>query len=66
MDYLLRDSLYCGVRTAATPRASARHAHPGRDPCSGEWGIGLEEGGVHAVEARVMARYYMFTQVYST
>src|SRR6202035_1074126 len=29
-----------------------------------EWGIGVEEGGVHALEALVMARYYMFTQVY--
>ena len=31
---------------------------------TGEWGIGVDEGGVHALEALVMARYYMFTQVY--
>ena len=31
---------------------------------TGDWGIGVQEGGVHAVEALVMARYYMFTQVY--
>ncbi len=37
---------------------------PIADPETGEWGIGVEEGGVHALEALVMARYYMFTQVY--
>jgi hypothetical protein len=37
---------------------------PLADPETGEWGIGVEEGGVHALEALVMARYYMFTQVY--
>ena len=26
--------------------------------------MGIDEGGVHALEALVMARYYMFTQVY--
>jgi HD superfamily phosphohydrolase len=65
MDYLLRDSLFCGVRYGTydlerlldTMLAIA-------DPETGEWGIGVEEGGVHALEALVMARYYMFTQVY--
>jgi HD superfamily phosphohydrolase len=37
---------------------------PLADPETGEGGIGVEEGGVHALEALVMARYYMFTQVY--
>jgi uncharacterized protein len=37
---------------------------PLADPETGAWGIGVEEGGVHALEALVMARYYMFTQVY--
>ena len=31
---------------------------------TGDWGLGVEEGGVHALEGLVMARYYMFTQVY--
>jgi len=68
MDYLLRDSLFCGVRYGSydLPRlldtvVPIRDPDPGRD---GEWGIGIEEGGVHALEALVMARYYMFTQVY--
>jgi hypothetical protein len=68
MDYLLRDSLFCGVRYGSydLPRlldtvVPIRDPDPERD---GEWGIGVEEGGVHALEALVMARYYMFTQVY--
>ncbi|MCB1055420.1 MAG: hypothetical protein KDD11_07885, partial [Acidobacteria bacterium] len=34
------------------------------DPETGRWGIGVDEGGVHALEALILARYYMFTQVY--
>ena len=34
------------------------------DPDTGALGVGVEEGGVHAIEALVLARYYMFTQVY--
>jgi hypothetical protein len=65
MDYLLRDSLFCGVRYGSydLPRLLDTVV-PIRDPQGGEWGIGVEEGGVHALEALVMARYYMFTQVY--
>jgi HD superfamily phosphohydrolase len=68
MDYLLRDGLYCGVRygnydlerllDTMLPLADPEN------PATAGWGIGVEEGGVHALEALVMARYYMFTQVY--
>jgi len=71
MDYLLRDSLFCGVRYGSYDldrlldtmlpiegSPSDRSSSPGR------WGIGVDEGGVHALEALVLARYYMFTQVY--
>ncbi|HEX5760901.1 MAG TPA: HD domain-containing protein [Thermoanaerobaculia bacterium] len=65
MDYLLRDSLYCGVRYGSYDLERLLDTMvPVQDPANGEWGIGLEEGGVHAAEALVMARYYMFTQVY--
>jgi HD superfamily phosphohydrolase len=68
MDYLLRDSLYCGVRYGTYDLERLLDTvMPLADPSpgsSGEWGIGVEEGGVHALEALVMARYYMFTQVY--
>ena len=65
MDYLLRDSLFCGVRYGNYDLERLLDTIlPLADPQSGEWGIGVEEGGVHALEALVMARYYMFTQVY--
>lgn len=65
MDYLLRDSLFCGVRYGSYDLDRLLDTvRPIEDPQTGGWGIGLEEGGVHAFEALVMARYYMFTQVY--
>ena len=65
MDYLLRDSLFCGVRYGTFDLERLLDTMlPLADPQTGEWGIGVEEGGVHALEALVMARYYMFTQVY--
>jgi len=65
MDYLLRDSLFCGVRYGTFDLERLLDTMlPIADPETGEWGIGVEEGGVHALEALVMARYYMFTQVY--
>ncbi|HSK75633.1 MAG TPA: HD domain-containing protein [Thermoanaerobaculia bacterium] len=65
MDYLLRDSLYCGVRYGTYDLERLLDTMlPLEDPETGAWGVGIEEGGVHALEALVMARYYMFTQVY--
>jgi HD superfamily phosphohydrolase len=65
MDYLLRDGLYCGVRYGSYDLERLLDTMlPLADPQTGVWGIGVEEGGVHALEALVMARYYMFTQVY--
>ena len=65
MDYLLRDSLYCGVRYGSYDLDRLLDTmRPIQDPQSGQWGVGVDEGGVHALEALVMARYYMFTQVY--
>ncbi|HZI64085.1 MAG TPA: HD domain-containing protein [Thermoanaerobaculia bacterium] len=65
MDYLLRDSLFCGVRYGSYDLDRLLDTvAPLADPDTGAWGIGVEEGGVHALEALVLARYYMFTQVY--
>jgi uncharacterized protein len=65
MDYLLRDSHHAGVhygkfdlsRVISTMRAI---------PAAGEHTpqLGITEGRVHAAEALVLARYFMFTQVY--
>jgi HD superfamily phosphohydrolase len=66
MDYLLRDSLHAGVgygrydwqrlaNTAIAVPASPEHGGPR---------IGVMEGGWHAAEGLIVARYFMFTQVY--
>jgi len=65
MDYLLRDSLFCGVRYGNFDLDRVIDTFlPLREESTGTWGLGLEEGGVHAAEGLVLARYYMFTQVY--
>lgn len=65
MDYLLRDGMFCGVRYGNYDLERLLDTLlPLEDPATGLLGVGVEEGGVHALEALVMARYYMFTQVY--
>jgi HD superfamily phosphohydrolase len=65
MDYLLRDSLHCGVRYGSYDLERLLDTIlPLEDPAGGSWVIGVDAGGVHALEALVLARYYMFTQVY--
>jgi len=71
MDYLLRDSLHTGVdygkydwrRLLNTIQVIQMEARAGESTPPGPR-LGVTEGGVHAVEALVLARYYMFTQVY--
>lgn len=65
MDYLLRDSHHVGV-------AYGRFDHyrlidtlrilP--DPDSQEPALGVEEGGIQSAEALMLARYFMYSQVY--
>ena len=71
MDYLLRDSLHAGVdygkydwrRLLNTvvaieiPEREGEHARRGLR-------LGVTEGGIHAAEGLILARYFMFTQVY--
>ena len=65
MDYLLRDSLYCGVRYGSydleriIDTITLYDENPG-----GLLRLGIEEGGIHAIEGFILARYFMFTQVY--
>jgi len=71
MDYLLRDSLHTGVdygkydwrRLLNTIQIIQMQPRTGEE-VSPEPRLGVAEGGVHAAEALVLARYYMFTQVY--
>ena len=65
MDYLIRDSRHIGVHYG---RFDLRRLISSAIAIPGEKGhpprLGIEEGGWHAAEALVLARYFMFTQVY--
>ena len=71
MDYLLRDSYHAGVaygrfdhfRLIDTLRILPK---PNSDEptLGGEPTLGIEEGGVHSAEALLLARYFMYTQLY--
>ncbi|AKB51041.1 Putative dNTP triphosphohydrolase, Archaeal subgroup [Methanosarcina barkeri str. Wiesmoor] len=68
MDYLLRDSHHTGVaygkfdhyRLIETMRILPKYYNYG----SKEPALGIENGGLHAVEAMLLARYFMYTQLY--
>jgi hypothetical protein len=65
MDYLLRDSYHAGVQygrfdlNRVSNTILAIRGTRGRGPR-----LGFSEGGWHAAEGLVLARYFMFTQVY--
>ncbi|MEW6265695.1 MAG: hypothetical protein AB1641_21690 [Thermodesulfobacteriota bacterium] len=66
MDYLLRDSLHAGVdygRYDWRRLANTIVAVPGSDE-EQQRPIGVSTGGWHAAEGLILARYFMFTQVY--
>ncbi len=65
IDYLLRDSHHAGVdygRFDWRRLLYSVEAVPGDDTSGPR--LGVSEGGWHAAEALVLARYFMFTQVY--
>lgn len=63
MDYLLRDSLYCGVSYGKydVERLISCLTTYKRD---NNIFLAIEKGGIHAFEEFVLARYFMFVQVY--
>ena len=65
MDYLLRDSHYCGVQygTFDLGRILNTLTLDG-EVRAGSLRLAIDEDGIHALEAFVLARYYMFTQIY--
>ncbi|HCU34396.1 MAG TPA: phosphohydrolase [Armatimonadetes bacterium] len=71
MDYLLRDSHHLGVaygrfdhfRLVDSLRIAPPPPRTGRD-LSLEPTVGVEEGGLHCAEALLLARYFMYSQVY--
>lgn len=67
MDYLLRDSHHVGVsygkfdhyRLIDTIRILPKDEYGSAEPA-----LGIEEGGLHSAEALLLARYFMYTQLY--
>ncbi|NQT83908.1 HD domain-containing protein [bacterium] len=67
MDYLLRDSHHAGVvygkfghiRLIDTLRVLPPPGEDSREPR-----LGVEQGGLHSAEALLLARYFMYAQVY--
>jgi hypothetical protein len=65
MDYLLRDSYYTGVYYGKFDHERLIHTLTLREEeVGGAPVLAIEEGGMHAAEALILARYFMFTQVY--
>ena len=71
MDYLLRDSHHTGVaygrfdhfRLIDTLRILQYPTSEGSDAMSAP-ALGVEHGGIYSAEALMLARYFMYTQVY--
>jgi HD superfamily phosphohydrolase len=64
-DYLLRDSLHCGVSYGHYDSARLIESLTlVEDPYNGRLQLALDRGGEHTFEALILARYQMNTQVY--
>jgi len=64
-DYLLRDSLHCGVEYGKFDyRRLIESLTVLTHPDSGRLQLGIERGGEHTFEALILARYQMSTQIY--
>jgi hypothetical protein len=68
MDYLLRDALHCGVEYGRFDLKRVMDTtmvvENSRTESPAGLSVGISEGGVHAAEGLILARYFMFTQVY--
>jgi HD superfamily phosphohydrolase len=67
MDYLLRDSHHAGVAYGKFDQyrlIDCLRILPKSEGGSKEPILGISEGGIHAAEALILARYFMYTQVY--
>lgn len=64
-DYLLRDSHHIGVEYGRYDLNRLLHTMTvTMDPETGNPVVAVEDGGIHAAEGLIIARYMMFTQVY--
>jgi HD superfamily phosphohydrolase len=67
MDYLLRDSHHAGVAYGKFDHfrlIDTLRILPSGESDSPYPRLGVEEGGLHSAEALLLARYYMYSQVY--
>ena len=67
MDYLLRDSYHAGVAYGKFDHyrlIDTIRILPKTEDGSVEPALGIEEGGLHSAEALLLARYFMYTQLY--
>jgi HD superfamily phosphohydrolase len=65
IDYLLRDSWHVGVAYGRfDPHRLIGGLRAVLDPNNEEVALGLDWGAIHAAEALLVARYFMYTQVY--
>jgi len=67
MDYLLRDSLHLGIVYGKFDQyrlVDTLRVLPERDDDAAEPMLGIESGGLHSAEALLLARYFMYSQVY--
>ncbi len=67
IDYLLRDSLHTGVAYGKFDHyrlIDTLRILPQSNDDSSELSLGVEDGGIHSVEALLLARYFMFKQLY--
>jgi hypothetical protein len=63
-DYLIRDSHHCGVDYGIFDSKRLIESLTVVEGYTGGLELSIDAEGVHALEALIMARYYMFTQVY--
>lgn len=66
IDYLLRDAYHAGVAYGKFDHnrlVDSLRILPKSDE-SGELTLGVDQGGLHSAEALLLARYFMYTQVY--
>ena len=64
MDYLARDSLFCGVKYGVFDTPRLIDCLILKEERDGGFVLALDGGGLHAAEGLLLARYFMFTQVY--
>lgn len=65
MDYLLRDSLFCGVTYGKYDlERLIGSLTVYKDKDDSQIRLAIDKGGIHAVEEFILARYFMFVQVY--